>query len=256
MALRNVLLAAATLAALAGAIPVRRQAAVLPVVVLEGSPDLAGLSLTEASEVLYRYHKVLGQEGTSAIVAPDVAAADTFWHKILSNTTGGWVGGTTRIQGLADPAVFSGKDVGTWFAGGGTGWPNDFLETSPTHYLSFSAGGTSDARAAIETIEGWGANGPITYFKGIPEAKPAFIPALAEFGSSQSALAFTLGDGTVFAHSLTAFRDLPDGSGVEVFQGIWVPDSAPAYVVRGATEHITVEFANWLRFAYNKATGA
>ncbi|KAI1340629.1 hypothetical protein F5Y15DRAFT_414945 [Xylariaceae sp. FL0016] len=256
MAPKTLIFLIAVLVSLAYAIPVKpRQEIQLPIVVIEGtSPEPEALALTEATAVLALYHTRLGQEGTSGIVSSDIDAADVFWHAILSNTTGGWVGGTARIQGLADPSVFNAASVGAWFVAGGTGWPNDFLETSPTHYLSFSAGGTGDANTVIETIEGWG-KGPITYFKGIAEEKPDFIPALEEF-EGQSPLAFTLRDGTVFAHSLTAYRDLPDGSGVEVFQGIYVPDSTPAYVKEGLTEHITVEFANWLRFAYRRAVGA
>lgn len=161
-----------------------------------------------------------------------------------------------RAQGYAPHSVFNATTVGLWFIAGGTGFFNDFLKTSPEHYLSLSAGGTTDPKAVIESIENWGP-GPITYFKGIPETKPAFVPELREFPAQfKSTLALVLADGTMFAHAVTAFRDLPGGVGVEIFEGIWIPDSAPTEVLAGLEAHITVEFSNWLKLAYKKAVGA
>ncbi|KAI1498875.1 hypothetical protein F5X99DRAFT_392077 [Biscogniauxia marginata] len=254
MELKNLLLLS-TFGILAGGVPVNvpRQRVDLPISVIEGSLDPTNLAISQASDVLYLYHSQLGQDGTTAVVEPNVAAADAFWHATLSNSTGGHTVGKARVQGFADPAVFNATSIEAWFAAGGTGWPNDFLETSPQHFLSFSASGTSDGKSVVESVEGWG-KGPITYFKGTLTERPAWVPLLEEYPeAAQSVLALTLKDGTVFAHSLTAARDLPDGSGVEVFQGIWLPDSTPAYVVEGLTQHLTVEFSNWLRFAYGKA---
>ncbi|KAI5918516.1 hypothetical protein F4810DRAFT_691754 [Camillea tinctor] len=257
MAPQNLLLYLANFGVLAGAIPVNvpRQDASLPLTIIEGSSDTSSLALSQATEVLYLYHSRLGQDGTTALVESDVAAADAFWHATLANSTGGYIVGKARIQASAPPSVFNATSIQDWFITSGTGWPNEFLESSATHYLSFSAGGTGNEETVLESIESWGNGRPITHFKGTLEDKPAFIPAMDEFPQeAQSALALTLEDGTVFAHSLTAARDLPDGSGVEMFQGIWVPDSTPAYVIEGLTQHLTVEFSNWLRFAYKKAT--
>ncbi|KAI0184903.1 hypothetical protein EV127DRAFT_221747 [Xylaria flabelliformis] len=257
MALKNtVLLLTAALGALAG--PVTRRPAELPVAVIEGaSKDLNSLELPQANQAILLFRSRLGENGTNALIAPDVAAADTFWHKTLSNsTTGKFVGGTMRAQGYAPRSFFNSTTVALWFYFGGTGWPNDFLQSSPEHYLSLSGPGVRDPKAALESIENWGP-GPITYFKGFPETKPDFIPTLTEFPADyQRPLALQLADGTVFAHSLTAFRDLPGGIGVEIYQGIWIPDSAPAEVLQGLRAHITVEFSNWLKLAYKKALKA
>lgn len=254
MALKNtLLLLTAALGSLAK--PVSKTPSELPVTVLEGSSkDLTSLELPQANKAILLYRSRLGENGTHALIASDVAAADDYWHKALeSSTTGGFVGVTMRAQGYAPRALFNATTVGLWFYLGGTGWPNGFLQSSPEHYLSLSGPGVRDPKAAIESIENWGP-GPITYFKGIPEPKPDFIPTLEEFpAAGQSSLALQLADGTVFAHSVTAFRDLPDGCGVEIFEGIWIPDSAPADVVEGLRAHITVEFSNWLKLAYKKA---
>ncbi|KAI0478349.1 hypothetical protein F4859DRAFT_54595 [Xylaria cf. heliscus] len=256
MTLKNtILVLTAALGALAG--PVTRRPAELPVVVIQGaSKDLKSLELAQADKAILLFRSRLGENGTNALIAPDVAAANTYWHQRLANSTGKFVGGTTRVQGYAPQSFFNSTTVARWFYFGGTGWPNDFLSTSPEHYLSLSGPGVRDPKAAIESIENWGP-GPITYFEGIPEPKPAFIPALPEFPADyQSPQALHLADGTVFAHSLTAFRDLPGGHGVEIFQGIWIPDSAPADVLQGLRAHITVEFSNWLKLAYQKALKA
>ncbi|KAI0021996.1 hypothetical protein F4780DRAFT_778013 [Xylariomycetidae sp. FL0641] len=257
------LLVSATLSALVAAAPLttREPAATsdLSITILEGSADLTA---TQATSTLQLYHERLGEEGTASLVAADVDAADRFWHSVISSSGGGFVGATTRIRGLVEPArraapaAFDAAAVGRWFATGGSGWPNSFLATSPTHHASRSGAGTRDAAAVLETIEGWGeGGGPVTAFAGYAEPAPGFLPALpAAFPpEGRSALALTLRDGTVFAHDLTAVRDLPAGAGVEIFQGIYVPDSTPESVVQGAVEHITVEFANWLRFAYKQA---
>ncbi|KAI3326815.1 hypothetical protein HD806DRAFT_488279 [Xylariaceae sp. AK1471] len=251
----SILLLTAALGALAG--PITRRADELPVTVIEGaSTDLTGLELPQASKAILLFRSHLGENGTSALVQSDVVAADAFWHKTLSNSTGKFVGATMRARGYAPREVFNSTTLGLWFYFGGTGWPNDFLMTSPEHYLSRSGPGVRDKQAATESIENWGP-GPITYFTGIPEEKPAFFPSLDDYpAATQRPLALHLADGTLFAHSLTAFRDLPDGNGVEIFEGIWIPDSSPADVLEGLRAHITVEFSNSLKFAYKKAIAA
>ncbi|KAI0876497.1 hypothetical protein GGS24DRAFT_220756 [Hypoxylon argillaceum] len=256
MALKTtVFLLTAALGSLAG--PVTRLPSELPVTVIEGaSKDLNSLELPQASKAILLFRSRLGESGTNALIAPDVAAADVFWHNTLSNSTGHFVGATMRAQGYAPSSFFNATTVALWFYFGGTGWPNDFLASSPEHYLSLSGPGVRDPQATIESIENWGP-GPITYFKGIPEPRPEFIPTLPEFPANyQIPLALHLKDGTVFAHTLTAFRDLAGGQGVEIYQGIWIPDSAPLEVLHGLRKHITVEFSNWLKLAYQKALGA
>ncbi|KAI1172919.1 hypothetical protein F4777DRAFT_484599 [Nemania sp. FL0916] len=256
MALKNtILLLAAAYGALAS--PVYKKPTELPVRVIEGaSKDLTSLELPQANKAVQLFRSRLGENATQALIAADVKAADTFWQQTLAKSSGKFVGATMRAQGYAPQSFFNATTVGLWFYFGGNGWPNDFLQSSPEHYLSLSGPGVRDPKASLESVENWGP-GPVTYFKGMPEAKPAFIPALPEFpAEAQTPLALQLADGTVFAHSLTAFRNLPGGVGVEIFEGIWIPDSAPADVVQGLRAHITVEFSNWLKLSYKKAVAA
>ncbi|KAM7195337.1 hypothetical protein V8F20_007556, partial [Naviculisporaceae sp. PSN 640] len=77
----------------------------------------------------------------------------------------------------------------------------------------------------------------------------------------------TLMDGSekVIANLHYVYRDLaPDetcqtgngkggkgsGSGVEAILAMWMPDSTPEEVVQGLSEHLEVEYYNWLRWAY------
>ncbi|KAI1129100.1 hypothetical protein F5Y10DRAFT_238875 [Nemania abortiva] len=256
MALKTtILLLTVALGSLAG--PVTRLPSELPVAVIEGpSKDLNSLELPQANKAILLFRSRLGENGTNALIASDVAAADVFWHKTLANSTGTFVGGTMRAQGYAPRSFFNATTVARWFYSFGVGWPNDFLESSPEHYLSLSGSGVRDPTAVLESIENWGP-GPITYFKGILEPKPDFLPTLQEFpADTQAPLALHLKDGTVFAHSLTAFRDLPGGHGVEIYSGIWIPDSAPPEVLDGLRKHITVEFSNWLKLAYQRVLKA
>ncbi|KAK5637137.1 hypothetical protein RRF57_012849 [Xylaria bambusicola] len=257
MALKNILLLlTAGFGALAS--PVKKTPTELHVKVIEGSSkDLSALELPQANKAILLFRSRLGEDATHSLIADDIAAADVYWHKALSaSKTGKFVGGSMRARGYAPQHVFNATTVALWFYFGGTGWPNDFLQSSPEHYLSLSGAGVRDPKANVESIENWGP-GPITYFKGIPETRPDFEPALPEFPDEyKSSNALTLADGTVFAHSLTAFRDLPGGLGVEIFSGIWIPDSAPAEVLEGLRAHVTVEFANWLKLAYKKAIAA
>jgi hypothetical protein len=240
----------------------------LPVTVIEGSSPpalsaqqnaqisrLTELELPQADQALLLFRTKLGEAATNVLIAADIARADVYWHERLKASKGGkFVGGVTRARGYAPHAIFNATSVGLWFYFGGEGWPNDFLRTSPEHYLSLSGPGVRTKGNAIESTENWGP-GPITYFTGKPEVQPKFIPTLSEYpADSQSYLALALKDGTVFAHSLTAFRDLPEGNGVEIYQGIWIPDSVEKEVLEGMRKHITVEFTNWLRFAYKKST--
>ncbi|KAI0202417.1 hypothetical protein F4808DRAFT_421554 [Astrocystis sublimbata] len=257
MALKTgILLLTAALGAVAGPVT-RRPAAELHVTVIEGaSKDLNALEIPQAGKAISLFRSRLGENATQALIAPDVAAANAYWHKKLSASAGKFVGGTMRAQGAAPHAIYNATAAATWFLTSGIGWPNDFLSSSPEHYLSLSPAGVRDKTAAIESIENWGP-GPITYFKGVPEEKPDFFPALPEFPAPlQSALALHLKDDTVFAHTLTAFRDLPSGCGVEIFQGIWIPEATPKDVLDGLTAHITVEFSNWLKVSYKRTLEA
>ncbi|KAM7222653.1 hypothetical protein V8F06_001840 [Rhypophila decipiens] len=40
------------------------------------------------------------------------------------------------------------------------------------------------------------------------------------------------------------------GSGIEAILAMWMPDATPDDVVRGLSEHLEVEYHNWLRWAY------
>lgn len=172
---------------------------------------------------------------------------------MLASSKGGFATATVRVQARAPHAVLNATAVRDWFANAGVGWPNDLLNVQPEHYLALSGPGVRQPGDVVEVIERWGP-GPVTSFHAVPEPKLSFMPALDEFPvESQVPLALVLSDGTVFSHTLTGFRDLPGGNGVDIYEGAWVPDSTPHEIVKGLQAHNTVEFSNWMRFTYKKA---
>ncbi|KAI1183868.1 hypothetical protein F5B17DRAFT_434167 [Nemania serpens] len=201
-------------------------------------------------------HQHIAFQFPHALVAADVAAADTYWHKLLASSKGGFVNGTVVVQGYAPHAVLNATAVMQWIAAAGVGWPNEFLNASPQHYLALTGPGVRQPGDTAEVIERWGSD-LITYFRAVPGPKRSFMPALDEFPlESQLTLDLFLSDGTVFSPSLTAFRDLPGRKGVEIYVGVWIPDSSPDDVVEDLRAHNTVEYSNWLKSTYKKAIAA
>ncbi|KAI1199076.1 hypothetical protein F5X97DRAFT_297338 [Nemania serpens] len=235
----TIFLLALVFGALAGPIEKLPAELELPVTVIEGaSQGLAALELSQASKGLLRYRKRLGEDGTHMLVAADIVMADAFWHKIVARS------------------LFNATALEQWFITAGVGWPNDFLNTSPDHYLALNGPGVRQPGKTADIIENWGP-GPITHFYGVSEPKPSFIPAVDEFPAElQYTVGFTLLDGTLFAHTLTAFRDLPGENGIEVIGDFWIPSNSPDDVIEGLQAHNTVEISNWLKFAWKAAMAA
>jgi hypothetical protein len=257
MALKSFILLASTLVTLTGATPLHYPSLPqeIPIKVIRGtSPNPDAIELSVARDVVELFQKRLGKDKTTALVQSDVDAADAFWHKLLDAKPEGNVSAITRIQGYAPRAVFNSTAIQSWFGSvDGGSFPNQFQDTSPEHWLAVSGKATGDPKISTITIETWG-NGPTTWFKSVYAPRPDWLPDLPEFPKeNQFALAMQLKDGTVMGQSLIAARDFEDGTGVELYQGVWLPSNTPKYVVDGLEAHITHEFANWMRFSYKRA---
>lgn len=109
----TILLLASALGALAG--PITKLPAELPVSVIEGSSKgLAALELSQANDGVLLYRQRLGENGTHALVAADVVAANPYWHKMLASSKGGFVNVPTRAQAYAPHAVLNATAVRRW----------------------------------------------------------------------------------------------------------------------------------------------
>ncbi|KAI1109822.1 hypothetical protein F5Y14DRAFT_390870 [Nemania sp. NC0429] len=250
------LILALAFSALAG--PITKLPAELPVTVLEGSsPNPATLELSQASEKLLLYRSRLGENGTHALVAADLVAADAYWHKTIADSKGGFVGAMVRARAYAPHAVLNATAVGqVLFDVADVGWRDNFLSATPEHYLASRRPDASHDNLAADVAERWGPS-PITYFHAIPVSKLSFMPALHEFPVElQMPLGLALSDDTVFAYTLTALRDLPGGHSIELVEGLWLPDSTPGDIVKAVRAHNTVEYTNWLKLAYKAAMAA
>ncbi|KAI0868515.1 hypothetical protein GGS24DRAFT_513273 [Hypoxylon argillaceum] len=214
--------------------------------VIEGaSGTLDALELPQFEEALDLFQDRLGTVAPRKLLTQDIAEGDAFWHDILSKTTGEFVGVTMRAQGYAPHEVSDQQR-----------WPRPILRTSPEHYYVLVAPGVADPKDTLEFVESWGPSLRI-YYATRNEPKPSFLPALEAFpAEAQITTALVLGDGTIFAHGLTAWRDLPGNDGVEIFEGVWIPENVPAEIMDGLEAHITVAFQNWMKLAYQQAIGA
>lgn len=75
---------------------------------------------------------------------------------------------------------------------------------------------------------------------------------LTQPSSTRAVGAVTLIDGTVIGHIHNSFRDLPRGKdGIEAELYVWLPSGTPDDVVQGLRDHQSIEFSNWLKFAYS-----
>lgn len=153
--------------------------------------------------------------------------------------------------------MFNATSIDQWYySSDQQRWPRPILRTSPEHYYVLVAPGVADPKDTLEFVESWGPSLRI-YYATRNGPKPSFLPALEAFpAEAQITTALVLGDGTIFAHGLTAWRDLPGNDGVEIFEGVWIPENVPAEIMDGLEAHITVAFQNWMKLAYQQAIGA
>jgi hypothetical protein len=232
----------------AAAIPLSRDNGI-HLVIAQGPPisELKATDLSSSHKALSILQTHLGPDGIASLIQDDLDAADTFWHETTTNSSGAFVGSDTRVKGLVSPDILNSTSWLEWFSTAGVGFPNRMTAAEPEHYLEMTI--TDGSTSYSNLIEGWG-GGPITHFQAPLVPKQVFMPRLPEFPTQFSA-ALTLLDGTVFGYSLTAVRDLPNGSGLEVFEGMWFPDSTPEYITEGAKAHLAIEVSNWLLFAYS-----
>ncbi|KAH6667158.1 hypothetical protein B0J14DRAFT_567671 [Halenospora varia] len=87
-----------------------------------------------------------------------------------------------------------------------------------------------------------------------PGPKKPYMATLKDY-PYQAVGKATLRDGPVIANIHNSLRDKEDGTGIEAVLYGWLPSAAPTDVIQGLRNHQSIEFSNWLQFAYNDTIG-
>ena len=213
------------------------------VIVEKGTPtsDVQGVELEAAKRVLAFLKGKIGGDEIQALLADDIAAANTYWHQLLSNSTGEWIPVEAQAKALVDPTVLNSQSFQQWMETAGNGYPNDLIAGHPEIYFEVEPS---------NVIQSWG-GGPITQFSHDPVDKQPFMPDLPGWNVT-ALVAQTLRDNTTFSYAVSAIKDDADGFGL--YFAVYLPSSAPQERVTGLRNYLTIECSNWLKYAYRHAT--
>ncbi|KAL2133422.1 hypothetical protein VTI74DRAFT_2348 [Chaetomium olivicolor] len=243
----------------------------LDIVVVEGppKPELYGLELSAAQDVLAILHQLLGEppskptdlqaardelddikkrlgrEDMLSLLAGDIRSGENFWRETAANASGIFVPARTVVRGLGALDLLNRTSFTAWLLNAGAGYPNALTKGHPYLYLEIM--NTVDGKPASEVVESLG-GGPIAHYMGGPTERQSFMPELPDY-PTQIILAFTLLDGTLATYTHIASRDVSDG--LELYLAVWLPDSTPSYIIKGEVEQLTIQLANWLQLAYS-----
>ncbi len=208
--------------------------------------SVAEFEARDARQALFLLKKKLGADVLHDLVQSDIDEADVFWHNIIRNSSQGHMISDVRVEALVSPLILNTTIFLEWLSTfANQGFPNRLVEGSPQHYFLQTAPGSLDE---VQVIENWGL-GPVTQFTVTPSERKPFMVSLPEF-TIQLYRNLVLRDGTSIADEIQAFRDKPDGSGMEAALIDYYPSATPEWQIEDVSEHVSVELSNWMRFAY------
>lgn len=244
--------------------------------------SLPTLELLAARRALLKLKTLLGPSALKSLVAPDIASGTSSWEAILSSAhdNASSPDPSTRVlASVAFSAVPPDCDaVPKFSAGAFAGW---FADTAfrrveklwaghPEHYfIAISQNG--DGTLAAELVEPWG---PWVTHTKVPRLAPVtgqagggvrmpWMKERREFpvqmvgqetlvgGSSPPG-----GSGGVVGDLHYSFRDVERKGkpgkvcGIELVLDMWMPSGTPAEVKEGISQHLAVEYYNWVGWAY------
>lgn len=198
----------------------------------------------------------LGPSGLEALLQPDIADANTFWHNIIATSKGTWK--PTKAQCVCYIPSLSALQFGGWATSPAADAAND--DANPEHYVKQTSTG-SDGKPQSTVLEGWG--GVRTFFDiqdfSTPDrTKYPFLELLPDF-PIQAAGPKVLKDGTgaTFGVLHIAVKDVEDagyGKGFEVYSAVWYQDSISEDHIEAESEHMVNEVIN-LSIAASKSSG-
>ncbi|ORY71422.1 uncharacterized protein BCR38DRAFT_479914 [Pseudomassariella vexata] len=225
------------------ALGVNAQPADLQVIIQKGTPtaDVSGAELDAAKRVLAFLKGQIGGDEIQTLLAGEIAAANTYWHQLLANSTGQWTPVEAQAKAVVDPSILNSQSFAKWMESAGNGYPNDLIAGHPEIYFE---------EEPSNVIQSWG-GGPITQFSHDPVDKQPFMPDLLGWNITAT-VSQTLRDNTTFSYAVSAIKE--DADGFALYFAVYLPINAPEDRVVGLRNYLTVECTNWLKYAYQFAT--
>lgn len=214
----------------------------IQVVVEKGIPtsDVNDAELAAAKRVLAFLKGKIGGEKIQTLLADEINHANTYWHQLLSYSTGQWTAVEAQAKAIVDPNILNSRSFQQWLETAGAGYPNDLVAGHPEIYFE---------EEPSNVIQSWG-GGPITQFSHDPVPKQPFMPDLPGWNVTAT-VSQTLRDNTTFSYAVSAIKDEADGFGI--YFAVYLPSNAPEDRIVGLRSYLTVECTNWLKYAYRHA---
>ncbi|KAK3353272.1 hypothetical protein B0T25DRAFT_544121 [Lasiosphaeria hispida] len=242
-----------------------------------GTPP--SLELVAARRALKKLKFLLGPEALLELLAGDIDAGNAAWHAILAASPPDnpdptapdqtpHVVAEIHLTAIPDdcahhtPVNFTAYNFLAWFTDSAFNHADKLWAGHPEHF-GLQTTPNTDGTMRAELLEPWG---PVLTRSVVPRlaavmpgggVKKPFMKPLPDF-PFQSVGEETLMDGTgaVVGDIHYSWKDLPGkkagkACGVEGLLNMWMPSATPDNVKEGITQHITVEYYNWVKWAYD-----
>ncbi|KAI2893062.1 hypothetical protein CBS76997_1781 [Aspergillus niger] len=219
------------------------------------SPTVPGTAdeyeLNFARRALARVKARLGPQAIETLLAPDIAAANTFWRETLAANTPSQEYKPARVE-LAFTGIAAAEFL-NWFRHHCQKDATYMLAAQPEHWVVASDAAGNEK--VIENLGEW-----VSRF-GITFAEPAHPCQLADVYEDYPIRLSGYGradDGLVSGYVLHQFRPHEGGAvvGFDANLCVYFPASAPEALFEAHRQHLVVEFTNWARHCYEDLHGA
>ncbi|KAI1101078.1 hypothetical protein F4804DRAFT_317073 [Jackrogersella minutella] len=210
-----------------------------------GDEPLPELPSDNVAAVL-KLKKSLGTEMLKELLAPDTDDADSFWLRVINNSSDSWVSADAR--GVAFLPNVSYLQFAAWYASPNADAAN--LAANPEHYVKETV--TTSTGLSSKILEGWGGvttNFTIPNFGTPDRGKDPFLRPLPEF-PIQEAGDKNLRDGTRFGVLHISLRPVSGKDygqpidGFEVYSTVWYQDGVSDDHLDQERRHMVIEIVN------------
>ncbi|KAH6668507.1 hypothetical protein B0J14DRAFT_167117 [Halenospora varia] len=218
---------------------------------IQVSSNPVAIELPYSRRALLLLKDRLTPNGVLQVLANDIDNADAAWQAILAASSGQTpIPAISTVEALIPSHIMNASAFLTWFSSPA---PHKLLQAHPEHYVEIES--VANGITSINIVEEWGS---LLFHYSIPNYGPGpkkpYMATLKDY-PYQAVGKVTLRDGTVIANIHNSLRDKEDGTGIEAVLYGWLPSAAPTDVIQGLRNHQSIEFSNWLQFAYNDTIG-